>query len=681
MSFLPARRALRRSFTLAVLIATITAPLSQAADPPRAADTRFTLGEVVVTAQRRARAGADLPGSVDVLGADLSQRLIVDQAWEILGRLPGVLLTDFNQGTTSGKFSMRGFNGEGEVNAVKLLIDGIPSNTNDGNMPFIDAVFPLDLQSVEVVRGTADPRWGLHAIAGSTDLRTRIGGTYLDGRISTGSFGSNDVQVSAGIERGGFSQNYLLAWRDSEGYRDHADADRKAAAGKWFLDVSDALRVGAIVRHYESEADEPGYLSRAQASQEPQASNAFSASDGGDRTMGQYSLHLDATLGAHTDLFVRAYANRYEDLRFVRFSENVSQQERYSDEEQKGLIAALRVSPEVTTLHALAFEVGGDMQWQNNVSERYLTQERTRSRQTRGQEFDLEVGGLYAQAVVEPTQWLKITPAYRVERVDGAFSNTLTGLDNDVNDYGNIGQPKLSVALTPLDGLTAYANAGKSFQIGLGSGAYKIPPRVDDLEPSINEGWEIGLRYAGNAGAEARIAWWEQEASGEVKRKLNDPLGDFDNVGRTRREGLDLQFGFHPEEHVALWMSYAWQRARILKPDPATPQYAGNRIDHVPVHLLSGGIDVELSPVLRFSAWANAQSNYELDASNSHGSFGAQRLLNAELAWQAAPRLELSLQVKNLGNDHYEYVWWDGVQSLHSPGDERAAYASARFRL
>jgi hypothetical protein len=106
------------------------------------------------------------------------------------------------------------------------------------------------------------------------------------------------------------------------------------------------------VRHSESEADEPGYLSRAQASQEPQASNAFSASDGGDRTMGQYSLHLDATLGAHTDLFVRAYANRYEDLRFVRFSENVSQQERYSDEEQKGLIAALRVSPEVTTLHA-----------------------------------------------------------------------------------------------------------------------------------------------------------------------------------------------------------------------------------------------------------------------------------------------------------------------------------------
>jgi iron complex outermembrane receptor protein len=101
----------------------------------------------------------------------------------------------------------------------------------------------------------------------------------------------------------------------------------------------------------------------------------------------------------------------------------------------------------------------------------------------------------------------------------------------------------------------------------------------------------------------------------------------------------------------------------------------------VPVHLLSGGIDVELSPVLRFSAWANAQSNYELDASNSHGSFGAQRLLNAELAWQAAPRLELSLQVKNLGNDHYEYVWWDGVQSLHSRGDERAAYASARFRL
>lgn len=50
------------------------------------------------------------------------------------------MLTEFNQGTTSEKISFRGFNGEGEVKAVKLLIDGIPSNSNDGNMLLMDMI-------------------------------------------------------------------------------------------------------------------------------------------------------------------------------------------------------------------------------------------------------------------------------------------------------------------------------------------------------------------------------------------------------------------------------------------------------------------------------------------------------------------------------------------------------------
>jgi hypothetical protein len=43
----------------------------------------------------------------------------------------------------------------GEINAVKLLVDGVPANSNDGNMPYIDGVFPLDIAGIEVVRGTS----------------------------------------------------------------------------------------------------------------------------------------------------------------------------------------------------------------------------------------------------------------------------------------------------------------------------------------------------------------------------------------------------------------------------------------------------------------------------------------------------------------------------------------------
>lgn len=44
-------------------------------------------------------------------------------------------------GMDVGWFLFRGFNGEGRINAVKLLIDGIPSNDNVGVMLYLDVVF------------------------------------------------------------------------------------------------------------------------------------------------------------------------------------------------------------------------------------------------------------------------------------------------------------------------------------------------------------------------------------------------------------------------------------------------------------------------------------------------------------------------------------------------------------
>jgi iron complex outermembrane receptor protein len=146
--------------------------------------------------------------------------------------MPGVLVTDFNQGTTSGKVSLRGFNGEGEVNATKLLIDGVPANSNDGNMPFLDAVFPLELAGVEVVRGTSDPRYGLHNIAGNVSLPTRSGGTYADARLSAGSYGFRDGQAVLGHEAGRLSQNYAFGYQQADGYRAHSAVD-KYRLGSW----------------------------------------------------------------------------------------------------------------------------------------------------------------------------------------------------------------------------------------------------------------------------------------------------------------------------------------------------------------------------------------------------------------------------------------------------------------
>ncbi len=670
---------------IALALACIASPAlaEEPAKSGNSADTSFSVGEIVVTANRMAGSTDNVLTSVDRLGGDVAQRANVNYAWELVGRLPGVLLTNFNQGTTSGKFSFRGFNGEGEINAVKLLIDGVPSNSNDGNMPYVDMVYPLDISGIEVVRGTSDPRYGLHAIAGSANIKTRIGGTYADARISGGSFGTYEGQLSAGLETGKFSQNYLVAYRQSDGYRQHGSLDRLSLGGKWFFNPNEDVRIGAIARYYKGNAQEPGYLTFADSRRDPRMTNAYNASDGDSREVQQYSLHFDNSLSDLLDFTAKAYFNRLRDDRYVKFSAGASQQRRVTSEDHWGAMGALHYHTSLAGMPLMA-EVGGDTQWQDNVSLRYTAVNRVPTAQTRDQKFKLSVGGVYGQLILEPAPWLRITPAWRWDWVGGSYLNRLNGQFAPINDYGTISQPKLSVAVLPIKGVTLYGNYGKSFQIGLGSGAYLIPPRTTNLDPSINEGWEIGVKYALGDLFEGRVAAWQQTATGEIKRKLNDPLGDSENVGATRRRGFDLQLSAKPIAGLSLWGALTWQKATITTPDPATPQYKGNEIDHVPHWLWSSGVDFTGLQKVRLSLWANGQSSYWLTAANSAangGKFGSYSLFNAEVAYTVNDRIEAALTGKNLTDTFYEYAWWDGAQTLHSPGDGLNLTGSVRVRF
>ena len=223
------QRVVSRSF-LALLSASLSAfdPLSIAvAATSSSEDSTLTLGTVTVSgAAAGPLATSSVVSSVDILGGDILEKMPVNYSWELFSRAPGVMLTEFNQGTTSGKISFRGFNGEGEVNAVKLLIDGIPSNSNDGNMPYMDMIFPLELDSIEVVRGTSDARYGLNNIAGNVNMLTRTSGDYTKARVRYGSFNTQETQLAKGIESSNWTQNYFIAYQKADGYRDHAEADR-----------------------------------------------------------------------------------------------------------------------------------------------------------------------------------------------------------------------------------------------------------------------------------------------------------------------------------------------------------------------------------------------------------------------------------------------------------------------
>lgn len=86
-------------FAIALALACVASPAlaDEPAPSGTSADTTFTVGEIVVSANRMAGSTDNVLTSIDRLGGDVAQQANVNYAWELVGRLPGVLLTNFNQ--------------------------------------------------------------------------------------------------------------------------------------------------------------------------------------------------------------------------------------------------------------------------------------------------------------------------------------------------------------------------------------------------------------------------------------------------------------------------------------------------------------------------------------------------------------------------------------------------------
>jgi iron complex outermembrane recepter protein len=595
--------------------------------------------------------------SVDLLDESRIANQAVSHNWQLFGQLPGVMLTQYGQGTTSGKISIRGFTGEGEINAVKLLIDGVPSNSNDGMMPYLDLAPLLDIRAVELVRGTNDPRYGLHNIAGNANVVTKIGGNYGAARLGYGSFDTRDAQAALGIDRNGFSQNYAASYQKTDGYRAHSDADKSTFSGKWFYSPDNGTsRYGLIVRHHEVRADEPGFLTAAQARADWEQSRPHNATDRGTRRMDQVALQAETALGSQLFWAAQVYHNALDDHRYVTFSAEVRQQERTIEEHHTGASTTLTWRP----MGQLRVVGGLDTERQDNASQRWFTASEVRQTQTRDQQFDLNTAGGFIQAIYKPVAALTITPALRVDKLTGSYTNLLNGRVYGINDYGLIRQPKLSAVYQVDDAYSVYGNFGRTFQIGIGTATYKVN-QTSDLLPSINDGWEAGVKFRPVSGVEGRLAVWEQYASNEARRKMNDPANDAENIGETRRRGVDLQLNVRPTSRLGFWVGAA-----------ASIATQGNEIDHTPHLLYNLGADYDVSDVLRLSGSINGQGSYYLDRTNTTGKFGAYSVANVSATYRIANNLDVELQVRNLADRYYEYVWHDGTQSLHAPGSPRS---------
>lgn len=260
-----------------------------ASGPAAVADFRLdvqTLEESVLVTAEQLKAEVEAqraltPGGVTVVeGAQLYQRHVANLA-DMLRFVPGIF-ADSGYGNDELFFSSRGSNLDAvdyDKNGVKLLQDGLPVTTADGNN-HNRVIDPLTARYASVARGANALTYGASTLGGAIDFvsPTARNSAPLSAFFDGGSLGSLNGRVTMGGARDKVDGLLTVEGRQFDGYRDHSDQERWGLYANAGWQSSPTTTVQLFGTYVNNDIRLPGALTRAEVDADPDQASAAALS-------------------------------------------------------------------------------------------------------------------------------------------------------------------------------------------------------------------------------------------------------------------------------------------------------------------------------------------------------------------------------------------------------------------
>jgi len=125
------------------------------------------LGQVVVTAQKRAEKLQDIPMSVTVLSGEVLERQGADNFQDLVAMVPGLSINSSTRGVT--RLTLRGINTGGVASTVGVYVNDVPFGSSSGlaNGAILSGDFDtFDVARIEVLRGPQGTLYGASSLGG-----------------------------------------------------------------------------------------------------------------------------------------------------------------------------------------------------------------------------------------------------------------------------------------------------------------------------------------------------------------------------------------------------------------------------------------------------------------------------------------------------------------------------------
>ncbi|MDR2474009.1 MAG: TonB-dependent receptor [Tannerella sp.] len=224
------------------------------------------LDEVLIIGSRVHATRDVMPTPVSIVSRQAIEQSGSSTLFPILTeQTPGLFVTSrgvLGYGVSSnaaGNVSLRGMTGG--AGRVLVLIDGHPQYASIFGHPVGDAYMSGDAERVEVFHGSASTLYGSNAMGGAINIVTRKmlhDGNRFKARLSGGSYGTAQAQVSDSYRNGGLTFFVAGGYDHTDGHRPNSQFDSYNGAAKIGYELTDAWKVTGNASFTKFKSEDPG---------------------------------------------------------------------------------------------------------------------------------------------------------------------------------------------------------------------------------------------------------------------------------------------------------------------------------------------------------------------------------------------------------------------------------------
>ncbi len=557
-----------------------------------------TLDEVVISASRAQARSFDAPAAIQSVGRETIQNGGPQvNLSESLVRVPGLTILDRSNYAQDLQLSIRGFGARAAfgIRGIRLLIDGIPASTPDGQGQG-SSVSLTSMDRIEVLRGPLAQLYG-NASGGVIQAFTKPASKVplADYQYYVGDYGLHraDYQFSDTVGDYGLVADYSTFTID--GYRSNSRTERKQFNGKLDFKANDQTRVNLVFNQFDMPlAQDPLGLTAAQLKANPAGAGTEAVANKARKIVLQNQLGGSATYSVDRDHSYtgRAYYGTRENLQYQSNGRWIGLNRDYYG---AGLQYNAKTNwADVPVQYAAGYEF--DRSSERRQAGLSPAGTKTAGSLSRDEDNLAENSDVFFQATAQVSEQVAVVGGLRASTVRFVSDDKYAPFTSDSPDGSgsasySANSPVLGFTYFATDHLNLYANYGQGFESPtLAEVAYQgSNTPVGQFNPGIrassSQHYEVGAKWVPQRGSRVDFSAFQINSTDEIVVAASaSGQTSYKNAPGTSRSGFELAGSTLLSPHVSATVSASMLDAQYSQAftSSTTPIASGNKIPGIP---------------------------------------------------------------------------------------------------